>query len=92
MYDPLWEENSKVRRMRAESEAKGEAKGRAEGEAKGLQMALVSAVKVRFPELTELAQQTVVQINDTTGLDMLLKHVITAPDERTARWLLSSAA
>ena len=42
-------------------------------------MALVSAVKVRFPELTELAQQTVVQINDTTGLDMLLKHVITAP-------------
>lgn len=100
VYDPLWEENSKVRRMRAESEAKGraeglaegEAKGLAEGEAKGLQMALVSAVKVRFPELTELAQQTVVQINDTTGLDMLLKHVITAPDERTARWLLSSAA
>ena len=100
MYDPLWEENSKVRRMRAESMAEGEAKGKAEGlaeglaegEAKGLQMALVSAVKVRFPELTELAQQTVVQINDTTGLDMLLKHVITAPDERTARWLLSSAA
>jgi predicted transposase YdaD len=104
VYDPLWEENSKVRRMRAESEAKGraeglaegEARGRAEGEAKGeakgLQIALVSAVKVRFPELTELAQQTVEQINDTTGLDMLLKHVITAPDERTARWLLSSAA
>ncbi len=96
VYDPLWEENSKVRRIRAESEAKGKAEGLAEGEAKGeakgLQMALVSAVKIRFPELTELAQQTVVQINDTVGLDMLLKHVITAPDERTARWLLSSAA
>ena len=35
MYDPLWEENSKVRRMRAESMAEGEAKGRAEGEAMG---------------------------------------------------------
>ena len=100
MYDPLWEENSKVRRMRAESMAEGEAKGKAEGLAEGkaeglaegLQIALVSAVKVRFPELTELAQQTVVQINDTTGLEMLLKHVITAPDEHIARWLLSSAA
>ncbi len=100
VYDPLWEENSKVRRIRAESEAKGRAEGEAEGraegeakgEAKGLQMALVSAVKVRFPELTELAQEKAGQINDTAGLDMLLKHVITAPDERTARWLLSSAA
>ena len=92
VYDPLWEENSKVRRMRAESEAKGRAEGEARGEAKGLQMALVSAVKVRFPELTELAQQKVGLINDAAGLDMLLKHVITAPDENTARWLLSSAA
>jgi hypothetical protein len=88
VYDPLWEENPKIRRMRAESKAEG----LAEGEAKGLQMALVSAVKVRFPELTELAQQKVGQINDTSNLDMLLKHVITAPDANTARWLLTSAA
>jgi hypothetical protein len=100
VYDPLWEENSKVRKIRAESKAEGlaeglaegEARGEARGEAKGLQMALVSAVKVRFPELTELAQQKVGQINDTSNLDMLLKHVITAPDANTARWLLTSAA
>ncbi len=100
VYDPLWEENPKVRKIRAESkaeglaegEAKGKAEGEAKGEAKGLQMALVSAVKVRFPELTELAQQKVGQINDTSNLDMLLKHVITAPDANTARWLLTSAA
>ncbi|HLX39042.1 MAG TPA: hypothetical protein VKR42_00835 [Ktedonobacteraceae bacterium] len=92
MYDPLWEENSKVRRIRAESKAEGLAEGLAEGEARGLQMALLSAVRVRFPELTELAQQNVGRINDTANLDMLLKHVITAPDERTARWLLNSAA
>ena len=92
MYDPLWEENSKVRRIKAESEAKGRAEGIAEGEARGLQMALVSAVQARFPELAELAQEKVVKINNTVGLDMLLRHVITAPDESVARWLLSSAA
>jgi hypothetical protein len=100
VYDPLWEENSKVRRIRAESEAEGLAKGKAEGrveglaegEAKGLQRALVSAIRVHFPELAELAQQKVVKINDTSSLDLLLKQVITAPDERTARWLLDSVA
>jgi hypothetical protein len=92
VYDPLWEENSKVRRIRAESKAEGLAEGKAEGKAEGLQIALVSAVRVRFPELAELAQQKVGKINDAANLDMLLKHVITAPDERTARWLLDSAA
>ena len=100
VYDPLWEENPKIRRIRAESEAKGlaegEAKGLAEGEAKGLaeglQMALVSAIRVRFPELADLAQQKVVKVNDISNLDMLLKQVITAPDVSFACWLLSSVA
>ncbi len=92
VYDPLWEENSKVRRIRAESKAEGLVEGEARGETKGLQMALVTAIKVRFPELAELAQQKVVKIHDPSNLDLLLKQVITAPDERTAHWLLSSAA
>lgn len=92
VYDPLWEENSKVRRIRAESEAEGLAKGKAEGKAEGLQIALLSAVTVRFPELTELAQQKVGKIHDTSNLDLLLKQIITAPDERAVYWLLSSAA
>lgn len=100
VYDPLWEENPKIRSIRAESkaeglvegEARGEARGEAKGKAEGLQIALVSAVEVRFPELTELAQQKVGRINDMSKLTMLLQHVITAPDEHTARWLLSSAA
>ncbi len=88
MYDPLWEENSKVRRIRAESKAEG----LAEGEAKGLQMALLSAVRVRFPELTELVQQKVGRINDAANLDMLLKQVIAVPDANTARLLIDAAA
>ena len=100
VYDPLWEENSKVRRIRTESEAEGFAEGFAEGKAeglakgkiKGLQWALVSAIRVRFPELAELAQQKVVKINNTSNLEMLLKQVIIVPDANTARWLVDSAA
>ncbi len=92
VYDPLWEENSKVRRIRAESKAEGLAEGEARGKAEGLQIALISAIRVHFPELAELAQQKVVKINDTSNLDILLKQVITAPDERAACWLLSSVA
>ena len=104
VYDPLWEENSKVRRIRAESEAKGLAEGLAEGEAKGkakglaegkaegLQIALLSAVTVRFPELAELAQQKVFKIQDTSYLNLLLRQVIVVPDASTARLLIDSAA
>lgn len=31
MYDPLWENHPKVKKIRAESEAKGEARGEAKG-------------------------------------------------------------
>ncbi|HVB20333.1 MAG TPA: hypothetical protein VNG51_00120 [Ktedonobacteraceae bacterium] len=55
-------------------------------------MALLSAMRVRFPDLTELAQQQHIKINDTANLDMLLKQVITAPDVSFARWLHSSVA
>jgi len=100
VYDPLREENSKVRRIRAESEsegfavgfAEGKAEGLAKGKIKGLQRALVSAIKVRFPELADLAQEKVVKIQDMSNLDLLLKQVITAPDERAVRWLLSTVA
>jgi hypothetical protein len=51
MYDPLWENHPKVKKIRAESKA--------EGELKASQKILVNVVKVRFPALTELAQQKV---------------------------------
>jgi len=49
MYDRLWEENPKVQKIRAESEAKGEVQA--------MQRMLVSVVKARFPALTQLAQE-----------------------------------
>jgi hypothetical protein len=95
-YDPLWENHPKVKKIRAESEAKGEAKGeargRAEGEAKGELQAsrklVVSVVAARFPNLAELARKRVAQINNIGALDLLIQQVSVAPDENTLRWLL----
>jgi hypothetical protein len=97
MYDPLWEEHPKVKKIRAESRAEGEAIGIAEGEALGIvkgeiqasQRLLVSIVKARFPELAEFAQQQVTKFNDPGALDLLVQKVSTAPDEAMVRWLLS---
>lgn len=84
MYDQLWEESPKVQRMRAESKA--------EGAVEALQKAIVHVVKVRFPDLEELAQQQVIRLNNPDVLDVFVQHVSTAPDENTTRWLLKSIA
>ena len=84
MYDPLWEENSRVKQDRAESRAKGIAEG--------LQEAVVTTVEVRFPPLTELAQQKVAQITKPDALKLLLKGISAAPDEAAARLLLELLA
>jgi predicted transposase YdaD len=97
MYDPLWEEHPKIKQIRAESKAEGEAIGIAEGEVMGivkgeilaLQRTIVNIVKARFPDLAELAQKQVTQINDPGALDLLVQKVSTAPDEVMVRWLLS---
>jgi hypothetical protein len=97
MYDPLWEEHPKVKKIRAESRAEGEAVGIAEGEVIGivkgeiqaLQRTIVNIVKIRFPDLSELAQKQVTQVNDPGALDLLVQKVSTAPDEAMVRWLLS---
>src|SRR5690242_16906672 len=45
-------------------------------------------VSLRFPALSELAQQQVKQLNKPEELDRLVEQAVTAPDEATARWLL----
>ena len=84
MYDPLWEEHPKVKKIRAES--------RTEGEIRASQRMLVNIVKVRFPSLAELAQQEIAKIDNPAVLNLLAQQISTAPDESVARWLLSSPA
>lgn len=128
MYDPLWEEHPRVKRIKAEAEAmkaeakaeakaaKAEAKARAEAEARAeieaakakleaeaeatkaraareaatvqLRRAMIHIVKVRFPELTELAQQSAPQIDSLDILGFLLDKIESAESEAEARRLL----
>jgi flagellar biosynthesis/type III secretory pathway protein FliH len=98
MYNSLWEDHPKVKRIRAESKAEGKAEGKVEGKAEGLvegeiqtlQRVLVNIVKARFPALADLAQQKAMQINNAKALDILVQQLTSAPDEPTAHWLLST--
>jgi hypothetical protein len=76
MYDPLWENHPKVKKIRTESEVKA------------LQSAVVTIVKARFPALAELAQQKVAQINTPEVLNYLLEQIAAEPDEAVVRALL----
>ncbi|MHB8599804.1 MAG: RpnC/YadD family protein [Ktedonobacteraceae bacterium] len=96
MWDDLMERDPKMRKIRKESEAKGlaegEAKGKVLGLAEGLQKAVITAVKLRFPPLTELAQQKVSRVRQPDVLNLLLDQVTAVPDEDAARSLLDQIA
>lgn len=139
MYDPLWEEHPKVKRIKAQAKADAkadadaevetakaeiEAKIRAETEAKvraeieakmrveaesrarveaetnamrkmaqaQFQKAMVQIVRARFPELTDLAQQKVQQIESVDVLSFLIDQISEVKDEAEARGLLRVSA
>ncbi len=75
-----------------EGKAEGLAEGLAEGQVKGLQQAVVGIVRGRFPELSELAQQKVTEVNEAPVLNYLVEKLATAPDEAMVRWLLRPSA
>jgi ribosomal protein S21 len=64
----------------------------ARGKIQIAQKMVVGLVEVRFPSLTELAQEKVTLIRNTDTLDQLAKQVATVPDENTASWLLNTFA
>src|SRR5579859_3895031 len=80
MWDDLMERDPKMRKIRKESKAQGLAEGKTQGLAEGLQKAVITAITLRFPPLSELAQQK------------LLDKVTTVPDEDTVRLLLDIIA
>ena len=92
IFDELFENDPKIRSMRAESEAKGRAEGIAEGiaegKALGLQIALSTFVEGRYPPLAPLMQEKIKQITTPDALQMIFKAVTAAPDEQTVRMLI----
>lgn len=81
-WQSLLEENPFVQKQKA--------KGFAEGYLEGLRQGLIVAVQTWFPALTELAQQTVNQIDKPDVLNRLLDGFINAPNEEVVRQLLHS--
>jgi len=84
MWDDLMERDPKMKKIRKESEAKGKAQGIAEG--------VITVVCLRFPPLTELAQQKVSRVRHPDTLNLLLKQVTSVPDEEAVRLLLDGIA
>lgn len=90
--DDFLEQSPYVQKKKEEGREEGREIGHEEGLAEGLQKAFVAVVEGRFPPLAELAQQRVSQVTKPDKLDLLLKQIVTIPDETTARWLLNSIA
>src|SRR5258708_31513474 len=88
MFDNLWEQDPKIKKLQSEKKAEGII----EGEILGLQEAVVEFVEARFPVLAELAQQRVSQISNLDDLNRLVKLIATTADEATANWILSRLA
>ena len=84
MYDRLWEENPRVQQIRAESKL--------EASQVTAQQLVVDIIEARFPSLIDLAQQRVRRMTSVEDLRRLAKQIATAPDEATARWVLSTYA
>ena len=84
MYDQLWEENPKIRKIRAESEEKGKIEA--------LQRAVVTVVNTRFPALSELAEERSKRITKPDALDMMVRLIVGAQNESVARQILDLVA
>jgi flagellar biosynthesis/type III secretory pathway protein FliH len=68
----------------------GREQGREEGVIEASQKAVVTIIEGRFPELVELAQRKVTNINKIDALALMIRMVSTAPDEATARFILNT--
>jgi hypothetical protein len=88
MFDDLMEKDPKMRRIRAESEARGRAEGEARGVTKGLQGSIL--IETRFPALIGLGRQRVKALTKADELNDLLKQLLLVSDEEAARSLLTS--
>ncbi len=83
MYDPLWEDHPKVKKIRAES--------RAEGMAEGFRKAVLNIISIRYPNIAEIAQTEITRIKKPDALELLHRQIETAPDEEAVLWLLRTS-
>ncbi len=56
------------------------------------QKTVIDFIEARFPTLLETAQEQVARLKKPDELSRLTKQIALAPDESTARWVLSTFA
>lgn len=84
MFDPLLEEDPWVK----EKVAEGEVRGKAEGRLLALRDTLLTYVKIRHPNLVQLAEQRAMQTGEADALNVLLVQVMASENEQAAREIL----
>lgn len=80
MYDSLLDEDPEIQELVAKAELRGQ------------QKAVIDIIEMRFPALTEEAQEKVARLNKADQLSQLMKQMVMAPDEAKARWALKTFA
>ena len=88
MFDKILEEDERVIALMADSEARGRIEGEARGEVRGKVELLTIIVETRFPTLAEKAYSKLQHVKRPKEFDWLARLVVTAPDEKTLRWVL----
>lgn len=89
-YDSLLELDPYVHEQRDKGRTEGRQEGLQTGRIEGLQRAIVALTEVRFPTLVELVQEKVGLLDKPDDLTRLTKLIVAAPDEATARLILST--
>jgi hypothetical protein len=87
-YDSMIDDNWLVKERIARAEQQAEQRV----ELRVLKETVIEAVSDEFPPLVELAQQQITQVDRPEELRKLVKLIYKAPDEATARWLLTNFA
>jgi predicted transposase YdaD len=95
MFDQLWEESPTIQKMRQEYRIKGFQEGIQKGrqeelqeELRGLGDMLVDFVRVKYPDLVDLAQQQASHFNNPKVSRSLIHQVTVAPNVDLVRQLL----
>ncbi|TMC17603.1 MAG: hypothetical protein E6J34_18390 [Chloroflexi bacterium] len=82
VFEQLLEQDEWVLKQKALSEQ--------EGFAKALRKSLITVVQTLYPSLVELAEQNAISIQEIDALRLVIRQILGAPDEATARFLLNS--
>ena len=80
MYDSLLDEDPDIQERVAKAKIEAQ------------QKAVIDIIEMRFPTLTEEAQEIVARLNKADQLSQLMKQMVMAPDEAKARWALKTFA